>query len=164
MEFTLRPAAEADRLWLRQFMRDHWSGELMISVGRRYYPAENPAFLAEREGRIVGVITYEFLRDECEVTSLNSLQAGGGVGTALLERVISEARARGCRRLWLITTNDNLNALKFYQKRGLRLAALYPGALDETRRLKPQIPLIGENGIPLRDEIELEFILTKTQG
>ncbi len=164
MEFTLRTAAEADRPWLRQFMRDHWGGELMISVGRQHYPAENPGFLAEREGRIVGVITYEFLRDECEVTSLNSLRAGGGVGTALLERVIAAARAQGCRRLWLITTNDNLNALKFYQKRGLRLAALYPGAIDETRRLKPQIPLIGENGIPLRDEIGLELILTETQG
>lgn len=59
-------------------------------------------------------------------------------------------------RIWLITTNDNLNALGFYQKRGFRIKAVYPGAVDEARRIKPEIPLAASNGIPIRDEIELE--------
>ena len=162
MDFTLRPAAAADRPWLRRFMRDHWGAEEMITRGRRSYPAENPAFLADQTGDIIGVVTYELPGDECEITSLNSRFTAGGVGTALLERVPVEARARGCRRVWLITTNDNLTALKFYQKRGWRLAALYPGAVDASRQRKPQIPLVGDNDIPLHDEIELEFILKDT--
>jgi DNA-3-methyladenine glycosylase I len=88
--------------------------------------------------------------------TLNSLREGIGIGTALLDAVREAARKSGCRRTWLITTNDNLHALRFYQKRGWRLTALHRNALDESRRLKPVIPEIGIDGIPLRDEIELE--------
>jgi DNA-3-methyladenine glycosylase I len=93
----------------------------------------------------------------CEIVTLDSMNAGAGVGSALIETVRETARQSGCQRLWLVTTNDNLNALRFYQKRGLRLVALRPNAIEESRRIKPQIPLIGNDGIPLRDEIELEI-------
>jgi ribosomal protein S18 acetylase RimI-like enzyme len=82
-----------------------------------------------------------------------------GVGSALLERVAAEARSRSCRRLWLITTNDNLNALGFYQRRGLRLVALRRDAIAEARKLKPEISAVGAQGIPIRDDIELELAL-----
>jgi len=157
--YTIRPAAAADRPWLRQFMRDHWGAEEMVAAGRLFHPAENPAFLVVEDEQVVGVVTYEFHADECEITSINTHYATSGIGTALIERVAAEARAHGCRRVWLITTNDNLNALRFYQKRGFRLAALYPGAVDESRKIKPQISLVGENGIPLHDEIKLELAL-----
>ena len=81
-----------------------------------------------------------------------------GVGTALIKAVIAAARAAGCRRLWLITTNDNLRALGFYQKRGFALVAVHRNALDRSREMKPQIGFIGENGIPLRGKIELEYL------
>jgi GNAT superfamily N-acetyltransferase len=98
-------------------------------------------------------------KDQCEITSLDSLQAGRGIGTQLIDEVILEARKRNCHRLFLITTNDNLNALGFYQRREFELSALYRGAVNETRKSKPSIPLIGENRIPLRDEIELELLI-----
>jgi len=159
MEFRLRPAAAADRPGLREFMRTHWGTEEMVDRARVMRPAENPGYIAESGGEVVGVATYEIMGEACEVTSLNSLRPGQGVGTALMEAVEAEARARGCRRLWLLTTNDYLNALRFYQKRGMRLAALYPGAVDQARQIKPEIPTVGESGIPLRDELELELIL-----
>src|SRR5439155_8963 len=82
------------------------------------------------------------------------------VGTALLAEAGLTAAAAGCTRLWLITTNDNVDALRFSQRRGFRLAALYPGAVDDSRaRLKPEIPPVGDYGIPLRDELELELRL-----
>jgi ribosomal protein S18 acetylase RimI-like enzyme len=90
---------------------------------------------------------------------LDSLREGQGVGTTLIQAVVEEARKRNCKRVFLITTNDNLNALGFYQKRGFELVKINRGALLETRKLKPGIPLIGENNIPLRDEIELEMML-----
>ena len=162
--YTIRPAAAADRPWLRQFMRDHWGAEEMVAAGRLFYPAENPAFLAAEDEQVVGVVTYEFHADACEITSINSHYAASGIGTALVERVAAAARSRSCRRVWLITTKDNLNALRFYQKRGFRLAALYPGAVDESRTIKPQIPLVGENGIPLHDEIRLELALDPVEA
>jgi N-acetylglutamate synthase-like GNAT family acetyltransferase len=141
-------------------MREHWGSEEMIDRSRVFYPAEQAAFIAEQNGEPAGAITYNILNGECEVTSLVSLHEGQGVGTALMKQVIAEAQASHCRRLWLLTTNDSLNARQFYQKLGLRLVALYPNAVDEARKLKPEIPEIGQNGIPLRDEFELEMILS----
>ena len=65
--------------------------------------------------------------------------------------------AQGGGRLWLVTTNDNLDALRFYQRRGLRITAVAAGAVDEARKIKPGIPLLGDHGIAIRDEITLEF-------
>jgi L-amino acid N-acyltransferase YncA len=87
------------------------------------------------------------------------LREGQGIGSKLIEQVIEEARTRGCKRLFLITTNDNLNALGFYQKRGFEIAAVHRGAVNESRKIKPGIPLVGYHSIPLRDEIELEMSL-----
>jgi GNAT superfamily N-acetyltransferase len=104
-------------------------------------------------------VTYHIEGDACEIVSLDSLVEGIGIGAALIEAVKDAALAAGCTRLWLITTNDNLHALRLYQKRGFVLAALHRNALEVSRRLKPQIPLVGLDGIPLRDEIELEMRL-----
>lgn len=82
-----------------------------------------------------------------------------GVGSALLEGIARLAREYQCQRLWLITTNDNVHALRFYQRRGLRLVALRPDSVAQARDLKPEIPAIGLEGIPIRDELELELAL-----
>ena len=97
--------------------------------------------------------------DSCEIVSLDSLVSGIGIGSALVAAAQAMARSAGCRRLWLITTNDNLAALRFYQKRGFRLVAVHVGAVDGARRLKPEIPAVGLDGIALHDELELEFVL-----
>ncbi len=73
--------------------------------------------------------------------------------------VIQEAKEHNMQKIVLITTNDNINAIRFYQRRGFDMAHLYRNMLDISRKLKPEIPLIGENGIPLRHEIEFEMIL-----
>jgi GNAT superfamily N-acetyltransferase len=124
-------------------------------------PLEHPALLAEdqRGGRLLGVLTYVVDRDraQCEVLTLHAVQQWRGVGTALLQLVEQVAVRQGCGRLWLVTTNDNVDALRFYQRRGFRLAALRRGAVDDGRaRLKPEIPTVGDYGIPLRDELELD--------
>lgn len=87
--------------------------------------------------------------------SLDSLVPGHGIGSALLSHVESAARAAGCLRIELVTTNDNVDALRFYQRRGYRIAAIDPGAIDRARRIKPSIPLIGFHGIPIRDELTM---------
>jgi ribosomal protein S18 acetylase RimI-like enzyme len=104
----------------------------------------------------VGAATYHVDGDAAELTSLNAVSSGRGVGTALIRAVERAGRDLGARRLWLITTNDNVDALRFYQRRGFRLAKLHAGAVDEARRIKPTIPEFGEHGIPIHDEIELE--------
>lgn len=155
----LRRLTSADYPRLRRFLVEHWGGEEIISRGNIYCPEQLEGFVLEEENEWVGIITF-FIRDqECEVISLDSLRAGQGIGTQLIHKLIEEARARSCDRLFLITTNDNLHALGFYQKRGFEIVTVYRGAVSESRKRKPGIPQVGMDGIPLRDEIELEIKL-----
>jgi N-acetylglutamate synthase-like GNAT family acetyltransferase len=158
-QIIIRPTSIADRMWMRAFIEEHWGEERMVVRGSIIYPAELSGFAAEHNGAIVGLVTYQIDGDSCEITSLDSTESGMGIGTALLESVIWAATEADCQRLKLITTNDNLNALGFYQKRGFHIAAIYPGAVERSRMVKTSIPLVGENGIPIRDEIELVFHL-----
>jgi CYTH domain-containing protein/GNAT superfamily N-acetyltransferase len=177
------PLTAADRVgvgvggsdgWLNDFLRQQWGSELMVSRGRLFRPAELEGFVA-RQGAadagkvglvgkvssagVVGLVTYSIEGDSCEIQTLDSLRAGVGIGSRLIELVKAVAVARGCKRLWLVTTNDNTHALRFYQRRGFVLAALHRDAIQVSRRLKPQIPLLGNDAIPLHDEIELEVKL-----
>jgi len=93
--------------------------------------------------------------------SLDALEQWRGIGTALLAAVEEAARTAGCTRLWLITTNDNTGALRFYQRRGMVLAAMHPDAIAASRAIKPAIPAIGNHRIPIRDELELEMALDR---
>jgi ribosomal protein S18 acetylase RimI-like enzyme len=124
-----------------------------------YYPHQLHGFIALQDGERIGLATYSIDDGDCELVTIHTQRESQGIGSALLGTVQSTAMEAGCKRLWLITTNDNLRALGFYQKRGLSLVAVYRNAMDEVRRLKPMVPLIGKNGIPLRDEIELEITL-----
>lgn len=155
----VRRLTSADLSHLRQFWVDHWGSEEMISRGRLYRPEQLEGFVVEDGEEWIGLLTFLIQDGECEVTSLDSLRQGQGIGSTLIDKAIEEARMQGCKRLFLITTNDNLNALGFYQKRGFEIVTIYRGAIHESRKLKPSIPWIGYNNIPLRDEIELEIML-----
>ena len=159
MSSILRRLTPADLPRLRQFLIEHWDGEEIIARGNIYRPEQLDGFVVEHENEWVGLVTFFFKDDECEVTSLDSVREGKGIGTQLIEKTIEEARAGNCKRLFLITTNDNFHALGFYQKRGFEIVTVYRGAVNESRKIKPSIPLVGMDGIPLRDEIELEIKL-----
>jgi ribosomal protein S18 acetylase RimI-like enzyme len=118
-----------------------------------------PALVAETRGHMVGLLTHQPASDEWEVITLSAAGEGRGTGAALLAHAADLARAAGAERIFLTTSNDNLNALGFYQKRGWRLVAIHRGAMDRARVAKPGIPAVGMNGIPMHDEIELELRL-----
>jgi RimJ/RimL family protein N-acetyltransferase len=129
----------------------------MVSRGRLYEPARDAGVIALRGEEWVSVATYRVEGNDCEITLLDSVVERRGGGTAVIAAIADECRRRGLSRLWLITTNDNVDALGFYQRRGFVLAALHRDAIAESRRLKPEIPLVASNGIPIRDEVELEL-------
>ncbi len=154
----VRPFRDGDREWVRETLRELW-GETVVSRGVVHDPTALPGFVAEEGGERVGLLTYRIDGADCEVVTIDAFPAGAGAGTALLDAAGRAARDAGCGRLWLITTNDNLRALRFYQRRGFRLVAVHPDAVERSRALKALIPEIGLDGIPLRDELELELRL-----
>jgi GNAT superfamily N-acetyltransferase len=147
------------RHWADELVRGRWGETRIVTRGRIHDTTALPGFVALKAGEPVGLTTFNIEGDRCEMVSLDSLHEGIGIGGALIEAVKDEARPAGCRKLWLITTNDNQKAVRFYRKLGFRLVAVHRNALDETRKLKPGLPLTGIDGIPLRDEIEMEIPL-----
>lgn len=156
MNLILSPIQPEDQIWLPAFLREHWGSEEMMVHETVFHPAQLPGICARINDEIVGLLTYEIRGKTCEIVSLDSLHQGMGIGSALMSAAETTAQTAGCERVKLITTNDNLNALRFYQKRGYRLVRLRPGAVDQARQRKPQIPIMGENDIPIHDELELE--------
>jgi ribosomal protein S18 acetylase RimI-like enzyme len=132
----------------------------MISRGRLYEVPDLPALLAMRNGERVGLLAYHVEGDAGEIAMMDSLQPGLGIGTALLDAGLKSLRRLGCRRAWLITTNDNLAAMHFYRARGWTLVAIHRDAVTRARALKPEISLLGNDGIIICDELEFERILS----
>ena len=157
--FYIRPINHGDHVWVSSVLQENWGSARMVTKGKLFDADRLPGFIAAQGSKPVGLISYLISGDECEVGSLNSLIEGVGIGTALVDAVKEFSMRAGCRRLWLITTNDNLPALHFFQKRGFVLVEVYPNAIEQSRKLKPEIPLVGNDEIPIRDEIELELKL-----
>lgn len=148
-----------NRALVNSFLIEHWFSTNIISRGKIIDGTTLDGFIALKGNKIIGLITFSFSNNECEIVSLDSLFENNGIGTALLNQVIDVATKKRCSRLLLITTNDNIHALSFYQKRGFTFSNIYVNSMSKSRLLKPEIPLIGNDNIPIRDELELELLL-----
>jgi N-acetylglutamate synthase-like GNAT family acetyltransferase len=158
--YMVRPVEARDRGWVLGIVRQWGGTDYVVSRARMIFPADLPGFCAASNGDTpLGLATFEIVDGECQLVTLHAVEQWMGIGTALVKAVDAAAREAGCRRLWLVTTNDNLDALRFYQRRGFELVAVHCDLRDTARRLKPSIPLTGNYGIPIRDELELERIL-----
>lgn len=132
---------------------------MIVTRGELYDSSVLPGFIALRDGAVAGAVLYRPGVRDFEIAVLYALQSGQGIGTALLDRAVEAARELDSHRVWLATTNDNTQAIRYYQKYGFSLKAVHIGALDETRKLKPGIPLTGIDGIPIKHEFEFELNL-----
>ena len=144
------------RKLVNQFLIENWYSTDMSIKGEIIDGTKLDGFLLQEDNKIIGLVTYTFFGEICEIVTLDSKRENIGIGTALLKEIEKVAIDSNCKKMRLITTNDNLRALQFYQKRGYCLTKLYPDAMNKVRKIKPNVPLLGDNDIPLRDEIELE--------
>ena len=127
-----------------------------------------PGFIAVENENLAGALLYQIKNDECEIVVLYNLMEGKNIGTKLINAVIEQAKEKACKRIWLITTNDNTSAIRYYQKRGFTLNAIHINAFRVTQQLKGEFGEYGENenglilgidDIPILHEIEFEIIL-----
>jgi N-acetylglutamate synthase-like GNAT family acetyltransferase len=159
--FRIEPVTPSDAERLAEGLLAAMGYHLVARQGRLTDARRLPGFFAvDDDGRVIGVATYEIRDGQCEVVTLGAVVEGRGAGTALLAAVAEAAAAAGCRRAWLITTNDNVNAIGFYQRRGWDWCGFHRRAVDESRRtLKPEIPERDPTGIPISHELEFELRL-----
>ena len=158
-EYKIVPISKKYREKVNNILIDEWEATNIIIRGKIIDGTKLDGFLALKNDEIVGVVTYMIENNECEICSLNSLIENKGIGTSLINKIKEIAKENNCTRLKLVTTNDNIRGLEFYQRRGFVIANIYKNAMENSRKLKPQIPMLADNGLPIRDEIELEIIL-----
>ncbi|MBE6022253.1 MAG: GNAT family N-acetyltransferase [Cellulosilyticum sp.] len=156
---VLREISSKNREDINSFIQEHWYSTEMVLRGQIVDMTTVEGIVAYEDEKIIGLLTYEIKNRECEILSLDSLVQNKGIGCRLIECVYRVAKKATCSRIKLITTNDNINAIKFYQKRGFDMLRIYRNALDISRKIKPSIPTIGDFGIPLKHEIEFEMNL-----
>lgn len=150
---TIRPVLDDEREWVSSRIVERWGSGSVVAHGVIYEPSSLDGIVAEDDGRRVGLLTYRVDGDDCEIVTVDAFDEGRGVGTALIDA----AKALGHSRLWLITTNDNSRAQRFYEQVGFSLVRVHEGAVERSRELKPEIPLVSDDGTPIRDELEYEF-------
>ena len=142
-----------------EFLIHNWGADFIVSDGKKLWGKDLPGFMMLEDGRIIGLLTYHIDNNECEIVSLDALLPYQGIGTKLVAEMINKAVEKKVSRLWLMTTNDNTDSMRFYQKRGFVMAAIHTDAIEKRRELKQSIPKLGNFDIPIRDEIEFEYPL-----
>lgn len=154
MNFRFIPKADTPEIC--SFFAEHWGDTFMVTQGKTHHLSELSAIVAEEGRQLAGLVTFTVTPEHCEVVSLDAVVPGQGIGTALLNQCLSQLLPHS-NPIVLFTTNDNLNALNFYMKRGFRLHRVHHGAVALARKIKPSIPLLSEQGLPVEDEIELRY-------
>lgn len=158
--YTLRPIAPTDREVVTPLLTKDWGAVVVyaLALDDLVDASVLPGFLAEQDGEVVGLLTYRPGAPIADVVTINAYRSGG-IGTALIQALVAELTGTATTRIRVVTTNDNTDALRFYQRCGFRLRALHPDAVTAARRVKPAIPDVGHHDIPIRDELELELAL-----
>ncbi len=147
------------RIQVNQLVTDEWAGPIVVTKGISHDTSNADGFVFIIDGKLMGYILYVIKDQQCEVLVLQSMAENHGIGSALINSVIGAAKSNYCKRVWLITTNDNIHAIRYYQKFGFELKNVFINAINNARRIKPSIPLLGNEGIPIKHEFEFEYIL-----
>jgi ribosomal protein S18 acetylase RimI-like enzyme len=159
MEYEIIEKTEENNEEIKNIVRNNWGSEKIVSRGKIHNVKNTTGIMVIEDKKIIGIGLYEIKNGECEIVLLETFKQNTGIGTKIIEKIKETAKQNKCKRLWLVTSNDNINALKFYQKRGFVFKNIYINEMENARKLKPEIPLLGNYGIPIKDEIEFEMII-----
>jgi ribosomal protein S18 acetylase RimI-like enzyme len=159
LDVQVRPLAPRDRGWVRATLVRNWASTSVARRGELVDAMALHGFVAVVRGRRAGLALVDARDGRYEVVAISTSRPGRGIGRALMQQCVDDARASGCRRVWLVTTNNNVRAIRFYEGIGMHLCAVHQGAVREARALKQSIPLSDHAGGPIDDELEFELAL-----
>jgi len=159
MNYSLRRIEHKDLEFIQQSLKENWGSVNVVTRNKMYDASKLSGYLVEQDEQILAFITYRTEGEEIEIITLNSFKERMGIGTSLIEKVKELAAEKKLSRIWLITTNDNYPAVKFYQRRGFSVCKIHRDAIKQSRKLKPEIPKFGISGLQIKDEIEMEMFI-----
>ncbi len=158
-ELTFRQTGNNDAELIKALMEKHWGGEPLVIRGEKYYPSELDGIFVLKNQQVSGFLFYEIQNKVCEIIVFEVFDKFKGIGTKILDQLNKIAKSKNCEKILVMTTNDSLDALRFYQRRNFHICGIHIDSVKDSRKIKPCISETGDYGIPLRDEIDLEFCL-----
>jgi len=159
MDYIIREKNNGDNSWINEKLKENWGSSIIVSRRKKYEQSDLSGFVIENNEKKLGICLYRIENNECEMVVLEAFEQGKGIGTALVDKLIESCSNARIKRIWLITTNDNIDALRYYQKHGFEFVCIYRNEIEYSRKIKPEIPIIGNYGITIKDEIEMEKVL-----
>jgi GNAT superfamily N-acetyltransferase len=159
MDYIIREKNNGDNSWISEKLKENWGSSIIVSRRKRYEPSGLNGFIIENSEKKLGICLYRIENNECEMVVLEAFEQRKGIGTALLNKLMEYCSSDRIKRIWLITTNDNIDALRYYQKHGFVFVCIYRNEIEYSRKMKPEIPILGNYGITIKDEIEMEKVL-----
>ena len=159
IDYNIKSIDDSLRKDINEILVNEWGATDIIIRGKVIDGTKLDGLVALKNNKIIGLLTYMIENSECEICSLNSFIENKGIATALINKVKEIAKQKNCTRLKVVTLNYNIRAIEFYQRKGFVFSNIYINSVENSRKIKPQIPLYAENGLPLRDEIEFEMKL-----
>jgi N-acetylglutamate synthase-like GNAT family acetyltransferase len=158
MDCIIREKNNGDSSWINEKLKENWGSSIIVSRRKKHEQSDLCGFVIENNKKKLGICLYRIENNECEMVVLEAFERKKGIGTALLSKLIENCSIDRIKRIWLITTNDNIDALLYYQKHGFEFVCIYRNEIDYSRRIKPEIPILGNYGIMIKDEIEMEKV------
>jgi N-acetylglutamate synthase-like GNAT family acetyltransferase len=155
----IRLKSRSDNARIVQYIKNNWGGDFLLSKGKKHYCDNLQGLIAEGDYSISGLCLFAIDIDELEIVLIEAFKENQGVGSALIKEIENIAAENQIKRIWLVTTNDNLNAMRFFLKKGFSFKRIERNLIEEYRGQKPSIPIVGNYGIPILDELEFEKIL-----
>jgi GNAT superfamily N-acetyltransferase len=152
----IRLKNRTDNERINMYFRNNWGTEFILAKGKKYYCDDMQGLVAEGDFSVLGICLYVINDDELDLLFIESFEENKGIGSTIIKEIESIAIEQQLKRIWLVTTNDNINAIQFYLKRGFIYKRIKRNSIEEYRKIKPEIPMIGYNGIPIMDELEFE--------
>lgn len=158
--YSIKSINKENRAKTLEVLKEEWGDTtVLVSRNQEHDIRKLPGFIAVEDHQVVGIVTYRLKNNEIEIITLNAFKENKGIGTRLINEVIKKGKQLKCKRVWLITTNDNVHAMRFYQIKGFDMVAFHEDAINKARKIKPEIPKIGDHGIKIEHEIEFEYSL-----
>jgi len=156
---TLREIKSTDQEWIKKISLDLWNSVKIVSQHKIYYTDKLSGILALYQDTRAGLLLYSIDQPTLNIISLNTLFENIGIGSKLIERIEKIGIKKKLKKVRVTTTNDNIDALRFYQAKGFQIIKVNVDIMNKYRKLKPELPKLGFYNIEIRDEFVLEKAL-----
>lgn len=138
-------------------IKTNWGSTSIVYSGMVYDLNTLKGIALKNNDIIVSILFYQVINKELNIILLESFVKRKGFGRIILQKIKEISKGNKYKRIIVTTTNDNIDAIKFYQLNEFDIIEVKFNAVDLSRKIKPEIPSVGNYGIKIKHELIFGF-------